>query len=262
MENLNEVLAANRALLARARDLNTRAGTSLFPVQGRDDLTKLFVVALRGARRVEEIRNLSGLLLPELDKKMVAKVLDESPDTINVLGREVTVEYRSGYNPRVRLDFHGDEGRDWLSLPEDGIHLPCGREVTMYSSVEGHEYYIEAKSSQFKAKARECLNEGLWSQWQKPELPAPTDFVSPVVEAEYGRCVVTDASLVAYGAVIYAPYYGSWKSYWTRDPAEAEHVHAEAKDKFVKVREGIARDAHKGDTLQPSFLLRRPFRQQ
>lgn len=246
MENLNEVVAANRAILARARDLNTRAGTSMFPVQGRDELTKLFAVALDGARRVAEIRNMSALMLPALDERLVEKVLREQPDTITILGRQATVEYRGGgYNPRVRLDFCGDESRDWLKLPDDGIKLPNGREVSMYSSLEGYGYYVESASSQFKAKARECLNQGLWEKWQKPELPQPTDFVSPIVEAEYGRCVVTDASLVAYGAVNYDTWYGSWKSYWTRDRAEAERILAEAKSKFVEVREKTARDALK-----------------
>jgi len=245
MENLNEVFAANRALLARARELNTRAGESIFPVPSRDALTKGFAVALGGARRVAEIRNLPALLLPALDERTVEKVLREQPDTINVLGREVTVEYRSGYNPIVRIDFRGDEERDWLKIPDDGIHLPGGREVSMYSSLEGYGYYFETISSQFKTKVRECLNQGLWDKWQKPELPAPTDFAPPIVEAEYGRCVVTDVSLAAFGATDYDSYDGSWESHWSRDRAEIERVHAQACAKFVEVKEKVARDALK-----------------
>lgn len=246
MENFQDVVTANRALLARARDLNTRAGTSMFPVQGSDELMKLFTVALGGARRVAEIPNLPALLLPALDEKMVEKVLREQPDTITILGHEVTVEYRGGgYNPRVRLDFRGDESQDWLSLPDDGIHLPCGREVSMYSSVEGYGYYIEANSSQFKAKARECLNSGQWDKWEKPNLPAPTESIPPVVEAEYGRCVVTDTSLLAYGTVKYDSYYKLWESYWTRDRAEADKAHAEACVEFVEAHEKVARDVLK-----------------
>jgi len=243
--SFENVVTANRALLARARELNVRAGTSVFPVPRREELTKLFTVALGGARRVAEINNLPALLLPALDENLVAKVLREQPDTIRVLDRDVAVEYRSGYNPRVRLDFRGDEGRNWLKLPDDGIRLPGGREVSMYSALEGYGYYVEANSSQFKAKARECLNQGLWEKWQKPELPAPTESIAPVVEMEYGRCVVTDASLLAYGAVNYDSWYGSWKSHWTRDRAEADKVHAQACAKFVEVKEKVARDALK-----------------
>lgn len=245
MNSFENVVAENRGLLARARELNVRAGQTIFSVPGRDELMKLFSVALGGARRVAEIRNLPALLLPALDQRAIEKVLREQPDTITILGQEVTVEYRSGYNPRVRLDFRGEDGRNWLSLPDAGIHLPGGREVSMYSSVEGYGYYIEAESSKFKVKARECLNQGLWDKWQKPELPAPTDSIPPIAEIEYGRCVVTDASLIAFGAVNYDSYYGSWKSHWSRDRAEADKVHAQACAKFVEVKEKVARDALK-----------------
>lgn len=245
MTTFENVIAENRGLVARARELNIRAGETIFPVPSRDELTKLFMVALSGARRVAEIRNLSALLLPALDQKAIEKVLHEQPDTITILGQEVAVEYRSGYNPRVRLDFRGEESRNWLQLPDDGIRLPNGREVAMCSALEGYGYYVEANSSQFKAKARECLNQGLWDNWQKPELPAPTESIAPVVEMEYGRCVVTDAPLFAYGAVNYDSWYGSWKSYWSRDRAEADKVHAQACAKFVEVKEKVARDALK-----------------
>lgn len=246
MTSFQEVVSSNRALLARARELNTRAGTNLFPVQDRDELMKLFAVALAGARRVAEVSNVSALILPALDDRLVEKVLREQPDTITIIGREATVEYRGGgYNPRVRIDFRGDESRKWLKLPDTGIHLPGGREVSMYSSLEGYGYYVEANSSQFKTKARECLNQGLWDNWQKPELPAPTDFVSPIVEAEYGRCVVTNVSLIAFGAVNHDSWYGSWKSYWSRDRAEVESVHVQVCAKFTEVKEKVAHDALK-----------------
>lgn len=239
------VITANRALLARARDLNTRAGQSIFPVPNRDELTKLFVVALGGARRIVEIRHMSALTLPALDERMIEKVLREQPDTITILGREVKVEYRSGYNPRVRLDFRGDESRDWLQFPDTGIYLPGGREVAMYSAVEGYSYYIEANSSQFKVKARECLNQGLWDNWQKPGLPAPTGSIPPIVEMEYGRCVMSGAPLVAYGTVNYDSWYGSWKSYWSRSRTETEQVYAQASTKFLEAQEGAVRNALK-----------------
>ena len=245
MENFQEVMTANRALLARARDLNTRAGQSVFSVPNRDELTKLFVVALGGARGIAEIHNISALHLPSLDDRMIERVLSENPDTIIVLGRQIAVEYRSGYNPRVRLDFRGEESRNWLQLPDTGIQLPGGREVAMYSAVEGYSYYIEAASSQFKVKARECLNQGLWDNWRKPELPVPTDSIPPIMEMEYGRCVVTEVSLVAYGTVNYDSWYGSWKSYWSRSRAETEQVYAQACAKFLEVKEKAVRDALK-----------------
>jgi hypothetical protein len=241
--NFQEIVTANRALLARARELNVRAGSEVFPIPSRQDIAEAVKTVLGGVRRVAEIRNLHALLLPALDERAIEKVLAESPDTITILGQEVQVEYRSGYNPRVRRDFRGDKSRDWLQLPDTGIQLPGGREVSIYSALEGYGYFIEAESSKFKVKARECLNQGLWDKWQKPELPAPTESIAPVVEMEYGRCVVTDASFLAYGAVNYDSWYGSWKTHWTRDRAEADKVHAQACAKFLEVKEKVARDA-------------------
>ena len=245
MTTLQNVIAENRNLVARARELNIRAGERIFPVPTRPELTKFFTVALGGARRVAEVRNLPALLLPALDQKAVEKVLCEQPDTITILGQGVTVEYRSGYTPRACINFRGDNSRDWLQLPDDGIRLPGGREVSMYSALEGYGYYVEADSSQFKEKARECLNQGLWEKWQKPELPTPTESIAPIVEMEYGRCVVTGTVLLACGTVKYDSWYGSWKSYWSRDRSKIERIHAQACEKFVEVKEKVARDALK-----------------
>lgn len=237
MISMQEVVSANRALLARARELNTRAGANFFSVPGRDELTTLFATVLGGARCVAEIKNLLALLLPLLDESLVQTVLAENPDTVTILDREAKVEYAIGRSPLVRLDFRGDESRKWINLPDDGIKLPSGREVSMYAVVEGHGYYIEAESSTFKAKVREYLNDGQWSRWQKHELPAPNDGVLPIVETEYGRCVVTNDALIAYGTTRYDSWSGSWKAYWSRDKKETEHEYANARNNFVILRE-------------------------
>lgn len=244
--NFQETVAANRAILAQAQALNIRAGTNVFPVPGREELLRRFTAGLNGARRVAEIRDLTALMLPVLEERLVEQVLREQPDTITVLGREVAVEYRAGYAPRVRIDFRGDESRDWLNLPDDGIKLPGGREVSMYSSVEGYGYYIETSSSQFKAKVRECLNQGLWDNWQQPDLPPPSDLIPPIAEMEYGRCVVTGVALFAFGVFKYDSWYENpWKPYWTRDRAEAERLHAQACEKLVEACEKAARETLK-----------------
>jgi len=244
---LEEVLKGNRARIAKARELNVRAGEDLFPVPSHEELTKLFTVALEGARRVAEIRNLSALLLPALDRKLVGRVLAENPDRINVLGREVEVKYRTGNSPYVRLDFQGKAGRDWLQLSDDGIYLPSGREIYFSSAIEGYDQYFEVASSQFKVKAREYLHREMWNNWnwEKPELAPPTDSIPPIVEVEYGRCVVTDVALTAFGVFKYDSWYETWKPYWTRDPAEAERLHAQACEKFMEMREEVAREALK-----------------
>lgn len=237
--DLRSVTESNRALLKRARDLNIRAGAEVFPALKREEYKEFLAQCLGGARRVAEVADPTILLLPSLDEDLVALVVDDNPDVISVLDREVPVEYRQA-GPLVRMDFRGDESRDWLKLPDAGIYLPGGREVSMYAAIKGYHYYIETTSSQFKVKARECLNQGLWEGWQRPELPAPMDSVPPIVEAEYGRCVVTDRPLVAYGAIQAYQFWSSdqvsWKSYWSRDRAEAEETRAKAVQKLEEIQ--------------------------
>lgn len=242
MTELKTVIDDNRALLARMKALNLRTGLETFPIPSREELRARMTNVLQGARRVAEIRDLEVLRLPLLDEVQVAEVLRLCPDTIEVLGREVAVEYRQPYYstprpPLVRIDFKGDDAKRWVGLPDEGICLPDGREVVLYSVIEGYGYYIEAESSKFKEKACECLNQAQWDNWQKPELPAPTDSIPPIAEKEYGLCAVTDVVLVAYGTVNYDSWYGSWKSCWSRDRDEADKVHAQACAKFVEVRE-------------------------
>lgn len=249
-EQLQSILSANRAQQRRAAELNTRAGKTLFRIFTREELVSAITVALGGARCVAEINDPTVLALPPLNEEKVLAVLALCPDTITVCGREAAVEYRvpyygTPYPPRVKIDFRGEHAKDWLAIPNEGILLPDGREVSMYSAVDGYGYYIEAPSSQFKAKARECLNQGLWDNWRKPELPAPTDSSPPIVEMEYGRCVVTGAALIAYGTVNYDSWYESWKSRWSRDRSEIEHIHAQACVKFLEIEEKATRDALK-----------------
>lgn len=247
---LQSILSTNRAQQRRAVELNIRAGKIIFRIFTREELVSAITVALNGARCAAEINDPAVLALPPLDEAKVQAVLTLCPDTITVCGRESAVEYRAPYYgtpllPRVKIDFRGEHARDWLAIPDEGIYLPDGREVTLYSAIDGHGYYINAPSSQFKAKVRECLNQGLWDNWRKPELSEPTDSIPLIVEMEYGRCVVTETALIAYGTVNYDSWYESWKSRWSRDRSEIEHIHAQACEKFVEVREKVARDALK-----------------
>lgn len=249
-EQLQSILSANRAQQRRAAELNNRAGKIIFRIFTREELVSAITAVLNGARCAAEINDPAVLALPPLDEEKAQAVLALCPDTITVCGREAAVEYRAPYcgtpyPPRVRIDFRGEQAKDWLEIPEGGIMLPDGREVMLYSAIDGHGYYIEAPSSQFKVKAQECLNKGLWDAWQKPELSVPTDSILPIVEVEYGRCSVTEVSLIAFGTVNYDSYYGSWKSYWTRDRAEADKVHAQTCAKFVEMKEKATRDALK-----------------
>lgn len=223
------IILENRGTISRMRELNVRAGRDVFPIPTRETLAASLRQMLGAVARLADVRNPEVLRLPSLSEAEVAKILRTAPDTVLVCGREVAVEYRAPYYgtqypPRVRIEFRGAEAKDWLKLPEGGVKLPDGREVALYSAIDGYGYYVESPSSQFKAKARECLNQGLWDAWSKPAITVPDPSAEfPALEVqEYGRCAVTDEGLAAFGVLSHDSWYGTWKAVWYRDRSEAE----------------------------------------
>lgn len=234
-----EVIEANRALLARARELNVRAGREVFPIPSRQKLREAVESILGGARSIREIDNPNDLLLPKLDQSLVNEILAGCPDTITVLGMVVRVEYVYEYggvrqDPRVKLPSILVSNRAWLGLPDEGVFLPNGRRVGVVFSPDGYSEVGGVDIPALKKEVREVLNRGLWERWRKPKLPAPIDAIAPIEEREYGRCVVTNAPLIAYGTVERS--FGSWYSHWTRDHAEAVRVREGSCTQFAEVQ--------------------------
>jgi len=255
---IKEIIAANKSRQQEARQLNVRAGENLFQVLSATDLTAWVVERLSGARRMTEIVNTENLRLPELDQELVGKILRDNPDKLEVLNREVAVEYRgSGYAPLVRIDFRGEEVKDWRKLPTEGIRLPSNREVVLYSAIDGYGY-IEAHSSQFVQKVQGILNKQQWEKFvssaDKPTITIPDPAQSsaqipPVCEHRYGTCVATEQPLVAFGTVTYTP-----KSYWSTEKfetkwfeggEEAAAEYSKACEAFVAKRAELAQLAQK-----------------
>lgn len=241
-EELNKSIERNIFIQNQARKLNLQAGKDIFPIMNLDDRVNWLHQRLKGApRRLSEIANFESLQLPELDQKFVEMVLADNPDTIEVLGRTVPVEY-SNCAPCIHIDFRGDDLKKIVCLPDEGVFLPGGREVAIYSAIEGLPYYIKAKSSQFKRKVYKDLNEKLWENWQSPEIPIPDltteDAVIPeIIIRKYGKCA-SGVSLLAYGSVVAYRYWSNdpitWKYEWYRERAEAERKRAEAEELFAE----------------------------
>lgn len=248
-ENLMAVVAVNKAHQDRARQLNLRAGETIFSVMTVDEMTVFLQDRLAGATSVANISNPDILQLDQLDEEMVGLVVKDNPDSIQIFGQSYPVEYREPYYgtprlPLVRIDFRREKAKDWLNLPDE-IRLPGGREVVLYSVIDGYGYYIEAPSSQFKEKARECLNQKLWDSWEKPEVDQPDPSVDdseiPLTTACYGKCVVTEKDLTAYGTCAWNSYryYNSdpwFKPFWSRDKAEAEKIRTQSMQKLEEIR--------------------------
>jgi len=239
---IQDIIAANKLRQQEAKKLNVRAGETLFKVFSIAELTAWVMERLSGARRLTEIVNTETLRLPELDPTLVGKILTDNPDKIVVLGREVAVEY-SDYRrePLIRIDFRGDQSKDWTRLPVEGVRLPSNREVVLYSAIDGHSYYIEAPSSQFAPKVLEIFNKQQWEKFvaaaDKPTIMIPdpasaSSQIPAVCEHQYGVCVATESPLTAFGAVTYTPS-GYWSSekfeakwFGKREEAEAERTKA------------------------------------
>lgn len=237
--NIQEVMEHNRARQTRARALNFRAGEAAFAVLSREEIEKFVSERLTGVRSLKEITEPEKLIFPPLDEAAVTRVLRDNPDTITLLGREVAVEYREGRAPLVRIDFRGEEKLAWLALADAGVLLPGGREVAMCSAVDGYSWHIECPSSQFKVKARECLNQASWARWtDRPDivLPSAEDDTAtiPFITTVYGQCVVTNEPLVAYGTVVWESWYSSWKAVWYQNQTEAEAARDAAAQKLVE----------------------------
>ena len=244
--NIEEIITANRAVLHRMRDLNVRAGSDVFPIPSREELQRRFAGSLQGARKVSEITAWEALRLSQPDQSVVATILAKCPDTIDVFGRQVEVEYRPPYYgspraPRVLINFRYMGKDDWQKLPEDGICLPDGREVTIVGTIPGRvvDVSVEAASSQFKEQARQRLNQEQWDRWSQPSLAHPDGQIAPVVEREYGRCVLTDTPLVAYGTVRRS--WSEWRTFWSRDRSEADQVRADSCRQYAEVQEETRR---------------------
>lgn len=237
--DIKEIVAANKLRQQEAVRLNIRAGECIFQVLSVTQLAVWYAERLGRARRLAEIVNWESLRLPELDSGLVRKVLTENPDTINVLGREVPVQYSSSHrNPFIFMNFQSEKLFDWTKIPKEGIMLPSNREVTLYASTEGCS--IELPSSKFVEGAREILNSRQWERFlvsaNKPTITTPdtasiTAQIPEVCEHQYGTCVVTQSPLVGFGVVTHTTDYWYVKRFevrWynSRDEAESERTKA------------------------------------
>lgn len=245
---IQEVITANRAVIAQAKSLNMRAGETVFTILSRDEMLTRFTTSLCGARRVSEIQDFDALHLPDLDPDLVKMVTDRNPDTIEILGREFVVEYRNHYGPRIEIRFEDIWADKWQDLP-DTLTLPSGRLVLVKSVVEGHGYWIEAENPiELKDKIKDALNRKQWEKWEdKPEMAAvdPEDDQSvSFVTTVYGQCVVTGDDLKAYGTVEVCQYWSSdpieWRPVWYRSVSEAIEVFDRSTAKLTEARAALA----------------------
>lgn len=242
------VLSANAAKQAKARHLNVRAEKDLFKVYSQDEIIEeRYVTALQGARRIAEVSEPKIMVLPALDQDQIASVLRDNPDTIEVLGSDLVVEYRAPsygtlYAPRVKLSDELVAANKWFELPDEGVRLPGGRLVEVVVVSFGyHSMISDTDIPQLKAKVRDYLNQQQWDRWSdRPEIviPDPTDedSVVPFAIAVYGQCVVTGQELRAFGAVSWDSWHSRFKAVWYQDLFEAHNTADAAAKKLTELK--------------------------
>ncbi len=90
-------------------------------------------------------------------------------------------------------------------------------------------------------EAPRILDERVWTEWEKPEIPVP-DFslagelpaeVPEIREEVYAISRIDGRPLSAYGVVSYS---WGWGSKWTRDREEAERLREQAEKKLAELR--------------------------
>ncbi|MDR0398166.1 MAG: hypothetical protein LBH36_03265 [Candidatus Nomurabacteria bacterium] len=245
---LNEVLKANSARQAKAKELNMRTCEETFRVYSPNEIYELYSNALLGARRVAEIQDVSALQLPALDEDLVKSSVESNPGAIVTLGKEFPIRY-SSHNPIVEIDFYEEKGLDWRELPDAGIFLPDGREIIVDAYLQSMvsdnlKRPIEALSSCFKAKVRMTLNREQWDRCKDTKIvlitPESDEADIPFKEVIYGRDALTGEELVGYGTNEVnergwsgAPYFNV---FWTQNKAEAESIYNKAKRRLAYLK--------------------------
>ena len=246
---LQDIIADNKAINARARALNTRAGKEVFPILDYYQMEDHFANLLGGARRATEIKNPEALRLSDPDPELVRTVLDNNPDTIEVLGMICRVDY-STHQPSVDLSFEGETAGNWKQLPDE-ILLPSGRILLIKGFAEGVRYLEPKKPADFKDRVRESLEQLQWERWKKdkpkmaPVDPGDDQSTVPFITVVYGQCPLTEKDLMVYGTVEATQYLSEsdhvyWRPIWSRSRSEAAGFFDHSVKKLAEAKKNIA----------------------
>lgn len=192
------------------------------------------------------------------------KVATGNPDTIEVLGKQLPVTYRSGYNPSAMLEGTIQESDDWKRLPEK-VLLPGGRVVTVIIKIDSWQTFQESNLSLLKETVRKHLNkkqlDACVSSAPTIQLPGPsTESVPEIVEHHYGADVLTGEPLIRYGTVaVTTGFYRSseFQAVWYDTRVEAETARAKAIERF----DSLAAERQKARELEQVKLEAQPIKE-
>ena len=261
---LQGAILSNRSIQQQARTLNVRAGEVVFPVWTREEWQSWLGTRLKGAISAETL-DVDDILLPQLPVDEIQLLMDMNPDTIEIFGKGVAVEYREPYYgtprlPQVRLRGEFVSQALWNKLPDEGVKLPGGRTVSvLVISDNGYTLAEGGDIPALKLEVKNQLNRAQWNEWtDRPTIVVPTTIddatvLPEITTAVYGKCVVTGDSLEAFGTLTSSRYWSSdpivWKTEWFRVRVEAEAAFSKAQAELEKTKVE-ARDKREREAVQ------------
>lgn len=263
--DLKRVMNENHARQARAQALNDRSGEKTFKVYSQSELSEFYLRALKGARRISEVKDPKRLLLPPLNEVQIDMVMYEQPNSISILGVQVRVEYILGNTPRICLSTDMISNNRWLDLPDEGICLPNGRPVKVAVNIGFWVSFDDTDIHDLKARLRDYFNGLLWDKWsKKPEIgisdPRVEGAQIPFVTVVYGKCVMTGENLIAYGTLTpnLSRNYSNesyFKVKWTKSEKEARESLSKSKA-FLNIKQNELRREASRELKNPLRLDR------
>ncbi len=222
-EEILSVIEENKINQRRAREVNLRAGETIFPVYTEQELTRLLASKLNGAKSIEETKQPWNLRLPSLDEEIIKMVFADNPDSISIpnLGHYRLV-YEVKRFPRINLT------SDWVKLKMDEIRLPGGRRVAVLVKFDdGAVFGPRTDLAKLKSECVEYFTYRAFQNWTPPKLPVPDigeiDQDSLMLnEQKFGKHPLGKERLIAYGALALEKNRVTWKWFLKKDEAENE----------------------------------------
>ena len=250
-----KVLDKNRRRQQKASSLNIRAGKKIFKVYSAEEMFEHYKLALMGATKVAQVtqEEAEQMALPELNQDKVKSVIENNPETVEILGERLVVSYGEFQaSPQINLSQEMISSGKWADLSDKSLRLPGGRVVEILAYISGAS--IEATDPvEFKKLADRQLNSEYWNQWRAQaepvEGPDPEEESSivPVKTAVYKQSEFTGKKLKAFGTICWDYFWKKFQSKWFLDPVLA---HREA-DKSAHALERL-KVRHRVKKLQVS----------
>ncbi len=172
---LQAVITENRQIQEKARQLNIRAGKEIFKLMTHSEWRDWLVLRLNGARSAMEVIDFESLKLPQLDPKLVQLVITDNPNTVEIEGVTLEIEYGKEYyrETYVRTSVEEEFAR---KTTVEAVILPSGRTVEIRCS--GHS----AKSfAELVKKLEKSRIERSWSEARSEHETSYTSDTAKVI---------------------------------------------------------------------------------